>query len=190
MTDRCKRELLHWRDLLGPEFSMFVFPSLSAPDKPRCDVRYAWKKALGGAGLEYFWLYNLRHSYASRLSATGTSDIFVAQMIGHASPGILQKYAKAVNEYRRDAVKRMEDMRNRKADEESEDQFKTLGPGGLSSFSLGLGPSKAYYSLTTVPFPQHSRFVPGSSQPRERKGKTTGAGRGSRTPKVLSTGGF
>jgi integrase len=66
---------------------------------------------LRDAGLDYFWIYNLRHTFASRLSAAGVSDLFVAQMIGHSSPGILQRYAKAIDEYRRDAVRKLEEMR-------------------------------------------------------------------------------
>ena len=57
------------------------------------------------------WLYNLRHSFASRLSAAGVSDLFVAQMIGHSTPSILQRYSKAIDEFRRDAVRKLENMR-------------------------------------------------------------------------------
>jgi hypothetical protein len=32
-------------------------------------------------------------------------------MIGHSSPGILQRYSKAIDEYRRDAVRKLEEMR-------------------------------------------------------------------------------
>ena len=39
------------------------------------------------------------------------SDLFVAQMIGHSTPSILQKYSKAIDEYRRDAVRKLEQMR-------------------------------------------------------------------------------
>jgi integrase len=66
---------------------------------------------LKNAGISYFWLYQLRHSYASRLSAAGVSDLFVAEMIGHSSPGILQKYSKAIDEYRREAIRKLEDLR-------------------------------------------------------------------------------
>jgi site-specific recombinase XerD len=52
-----------------------------------------------------------QHTFASRLSAAGVSDLSVAQMIGHNSPGILQKYSKAIDEYRRDAVRKLEGMR-------------------------------------------------------------------------------
>lgn len=75
------------------------------------DVRHAWAKALAHAKLEFFWLYNPRHSHASRLSAAGVSDLFVAQMIGHSTPSILQKYSKAIDEYRREAIRKLENMR-------------------------------------------------------------------------------
>jgi integrase len=111
ITARCKTELLRWREMLGSKFSPFVFPNMWTPAKPRNDIRYAWEKALKDAGIDHFWIYNLRHTFASRLSAAGVSDLFVAQMIGHNSPGILQKYSKAIDEYRRDAVRKLEGMR-------------------------------------------------------------------------------
>jgi hypothetical protein len=46
-----------------------------------------------------------------KLSAAGASDLFVAQMIGHSSPGILQRYFKAIDEYRRDAIRKLEELR-------------------------------------------------------------------------------
>lgn len=75
------------------------------------DIRQSWAKTLKEAGLPFFVAYNLRHTFASRMSAAGVSDLFVAQMIGHATPGILQRYSKAIDEYRRDAVRKLEDMR-------------------------------------------------------------------------------
>jgi hypothetical protein len=46
-----------------------------------------------------------------KLSAAGASDLFVAQMIGHSSPCILQRYSKAIDEYRRDAIRKLEELR-------------------------------------------------------------------------------
>ena len=111
LSGRCKTELLRWRDMLGVEFSQFVFPNMRTPTTPMKDIRQAWAKTLKEAGLEYFWLYHLRHSYSSRLSAAGVPDLFVAQMIGHSTPSILQKYSRAIDEYRREAVRKLEQMR-------------------------------------------------------------------------------
>ena len=38
-------------------------------------------------------------------------DLLVAQMMGHSSAGILQTYAKVIDEYRRDAIRKLEAFR-------------------------------------------------------------------------------
>ena len=111
MSGRCKAELLRWRNLLGPEFSEYVFANPQRPATHLADVRRAWPKALKAAGLEYFWLYDLRHTFASRLTEAGVSPLFVAQIMGHSSPSILQTYAKAIDEYRRTAISKLEALR-------------------------------------------------------------------------------
>jgi integrase len=104
VSSRCRAELLRWRQLLSPEFSDYVFANPQRPQTHLHDVRRAWPNALKAAGLEFFWLYDLRHTFASRLTEAGVSPIFVAQIMGHASPNILQTYAKANDEYRRAAI--------------------------------------------------------------------------------------
>jgi integrase len=104
MSNRCKAELMRWQELLGPEFSEYVFANPHRPQTHLTDVRRAWPKALKTAGLEFFWLYDLRHTFASRLTEAGVSPIFVAQIMGHSSPNILQTYAKANDEFRRAAI--------------------------------------------------------------------------------------
>src|SRR5207248_1299201 len=106
-------ELLTWRHRLGPDFSPYVFPNLRNPERPLKQIRRSWAKALKLAGIPYFWVYNLRHTHASRLSAAGVSDLFVAQMIGHSSPSILQTYARTIDDSRRDAIRKLEDLRKR-----------------------------------------------------------------------------
>jgi len=111
ISGRCKVELLAWRQHLGPEFSPYVFPNMRNPERHLTQIRKSWANALKLAGIPYFWLYNLRHTFASRLSAAGVSDLFVAQMIGHSSPSIVQTYAKAIDEHKRDAIRKLESLR-------------------------------------------------------------------------------
>ena len=111
ISGRCKTELLRWRSLLGPEFSSYVFPNMHDPSKPMKDLRRSWAKALKDAGLQYFWLYDLRHTLCSRLTQAGVSPVFVAQIIGHSSTSILSTYARAIDEYRRDAIHKLENLR-------------------------------------------------------------------------------
>lgn len=111
ISGRCKSELVRWRERIGPEFSAYVFPNMGTPDRPLKDVRRSWAKALRDAKLKFFVMYNLRHAFASRLSAAGMSDLFVAQMMGHSTPSILQTYAKVIDEYRRSAIHKLESLR-------------------------------------------------------------------------------
>jgi integrase len=112
ISDRCKVELLRWRSLLGPEFSSYVFPNMRGPAGPLKDVRRSWAKALEDAGLQYFWMYDLRATLASRLTHAGVSPLFVAQIIGHEGTTILNTYARAIDEYRRDAIHKLENLRS------------------------------------------------------------------------------
>ncbi len=112
ISSRCKLELLAWRELFGPGFSPWIFPNLRRPTQPLKDVRKSWAKALKDAGIPYFWIYDLRHTFASRLTQAGVSPLFVAQILGHSSTSILSTYAKAVDEYRRDAISKLEALRS------------------------------------------------------------------------------
>jgi integrase len=110
LSELCKAELLRWKELCGPEFSEFVFPSFLGTRHPLRGGRKSWIAALKKAGIEYFPIYNLRATFASRLSAAGVPDVFVSQMMGHAG-GLLQTYAKAIDEYRREAIHKLESYR-------------------------------------------------------------------------------
>ena len=81
------------------------------PKRHLTQICKSWANALKLSGIPYFWLYNLRHTFCSRLSAAGVSDLFVAQMMGHSSPSIVQTYAKAIDEYKRDAIRKLESLR-------------------------------------------------------------------------------
>ena len=109
-SDFCKQELLTWRHLTGPDYSQFVFPAQSDASLHLKGVRRSWTAALKEARIPHFPIYNLRATFASRLSAAGVPDVFVSQMMGHAG-GLLQTYSKAIAAYRRDAIRKLEDFR-------------------------------------------------------------------------------
>ena len=113
LSARCKAELLRWRgSCSGQSSPRFVFPNMRTPTQPLKDVRVTWQKTLRDASLPRFVLYNLRHSHASRLMSGGVSSLFIAQMLGHSGPSIVGTYAKATDEYKRDAIRRLERMRD------------------------------------------------------------------------------
>jgi hypothetical protein len=68
-------------------------------------------QALGLGSVPYFPIYYLRATFASRLSAVGLPDTFVAQMIRHFSNDILPSHAEATDELRRDAIRQLGEMR-------------------------------------------------------------------------------
>lgn len=110
LSKECKAELLNWRNVIGPELSLYVFPNLDNPTAHLKGVRKPWIKALKDAGIMYFPIYNLRATFASRLSASGASDNMVAGMLGHSSPSIVNTYAK-VDEFRSAAIQKLECLR-------------------------------------------------------------------------------
>jgi integrase len=109
----CKEELLRWHHLMGPDFSPWVFFNPLNPSQRLLAVRKTWASALKNAGVAYFRIYDLRATFATRLSAAGVPDVFVSQMMGHAG-GLLQTYAKAIREYRQDAIRKLEEYRRQK----------------------------------------------------------------------------
>jgi integrase len=107
----CKSELLKWRNLVGPEYSEWVFPNLSNRRHPLQGGRKAWASALKKAGIAFFPIYNLRHTFASRMTAAGVSPITIALMLGHASTQIVPRYAQVLDQNRFDAMKKLESLR-------------------------------------------------------------------------------
>lgn len=104
----CHSELSRWRSLVGPEFSEFLFASSSNPLQPLDSVRKPWKTALKMAGIPFFPIYNLRHTFASRMTAAGVASITVAQMLGHSSTQIVPRYAQVLDQNRIDAINKLE----------------------------------------------------------------------------------
>jgi integrase len=63
LSELCKAEMLRWKQMMGPEFSEFVFPNLKTPTKPVKSVRKTWSTALKNAGISFFPIYNLRQTH-------------------------------------------------------------------------------------------------------------------------------
>lgn len=112
LSKHCARALKEWMKLAGPKFSTYVFANPHSPEGHLKSVRKTWDRALKCAKVEKRPIYHLRATFASRLSAAGTSDNLVAGMLGHSSPGIVNTYAKIVDEYRRAAIQKLEELRN------------------------------------------------------------------------------
>ena len=84
------------------------------------------ESALKAAKLEWRPIYDLRATFASRLSAEGASDNLVAGMLGHSSPSIVSTYAKVADESRKKAIQKLNDARNSSGQSLPEEHPKTL----------------------------------------------------------------
>jgi integrase len=129
----CKSELLRWRSLVCSENpSDLVFPSFENKRHKLQGGRKAWASVLKKAGLPFFPIYNLRHTFASRMTAAGVAAITVAQMLGHSSSQIVPRYAQVLDENRVDAMRKLETLRQSATTGESALQPRNAEPAQFS----------------------------------------------------------
>ena len=91
----------------------FMFPSDETPTKHVKSVRTAWRNALRRAAVPYFRIYDLRSTYATRLSAGGVADEWVTQMLRQGDSQVFKKYSQMKLQMKREALAKL----NRRANE-------------------------------------------------------------------------
>jgi integrase len=75
-------------------------------------LKTTWKATLRRAGVPYFPLYHLRHTFASRLSAGGVSDHFVTLMLRQGDAQVFKRYSQAKLQMMREALERLDRKAN------------------------------------------------------------------------------
>jgi len=105
--------------------SEYVFPSPSPRAKKQyiTSLRRIWEKTLRRAGIPYFPIYHLRHTFATRLSAGGVADHFVTQMLRQGDSQVFKRYSQAKLNMMREALTRLDRQAN-----EHQETFGTAGP--------------------------------------------------------------
>lgn len=90
--------------------SPYLFPSIRAgTSKPyMSNINKAWTATLQRAGLPHFSLYELRHTFATRLSAGGVADRFVAQALRQDDATVFRRYSQAKFGMLRDALGKLD----------------------------------------------------------------------------------
>ena len=89
MTAFVRTQLLNWRTATRG-ISDFVFFSPQRPTTHIGSVKTAWHNALRMAGLPQFPIYQCRHTFATRLAASGVSDTIIDQLLGHSRRDVLR----------------------------------------------------------------------------------------------------
>ena len=91
----------------------FLFPSAKNPSGHHKNLKTAWRKTLKRAGVPYFRIYDLRSTYATRLSAGGVADEWVTQLLRQGDAKVFKKYSQMKLQMKREALEKM----NRQANE-------------------------------------------------------------------------
>lgn len=97
--------------LAGP--SEFLFPSDLNATGHQKSLRTVWRLTLKRAGVRYFRIYDLRSTYATRLSAGGVADEWVTQLLRQGDAQVFKKYSQMKLQMQREALSKM----NRHANE-------------------------------------------------------------------------
>jgi integrase len=90
----------------------FLFPSDKNPSGHQKNLKTAWLKTLKRAGIPYFRIYDLRSTYATRLSAGGVADEWVTQLLRQGDAKVFKKYSQMKLQMKREALEKMNRLAN------------------------------------------------------------------------------
>src|SRR5258708_5333930 len=93
--------------------SPFLFPSDQNRRGHQTTFKTVWSKTLRRAKVPYFRIYDLRSTYATRLSAGGVADEWVTQMLRQGDAQVFKKYSQMKLQMKREALEKL----NRRANE-------------------------------------------------------------------------
>ena len=112
MTDRARQAFASQMKQSGD--SNYLFPSLRmGSSKPHItSVLNLWNRTLKRAGLPHFSLYELRHTFATRLSAGGVADHFVTQMLRQGDSQVFKRYSQAKLNMMRESLSKLDRQAN------------------------------------------------------------------------------
>jgi integrase len=91
----------------------WLFPCDRSPLGYQQSFKKVWSTTLRKAGVPYFRLYDLRSTYATRLSAGGVADEWVTQLLRQGDSMVFKKYSQMKLQMKREALEKL----NRKANE-------------------------------------------------------------------------
>lgn len=91
----------------------YLFPSDKNKSGHQTTLKTVWHKTLRRAKIPYFRIYDLRSTYATRLSAGGVADEWVTQMLRQGDAKVFKKYSQMKLQMKREALEKI----NRQANE-------------------------------------------------------------------------
>ena len=91
----------------------FLFPSDKNKSGHQVALKTVWTKTLRRARVPYFRIYDLRSTYATRLSAGGVADEWVTQLLRQGDSQVFKRYSQMKLQMKREALEKI----NRQANE-------------------------------------------------------------------------
>lgn len=111
LTDIAAQAFKNQIELAGP--GPWLFPSEGNRTGHQTEFKKTWERTLRKAGVRYFRLYDLRSTYATRLSAGGVADEWVTQLLRQTDAKVFKKYSQMKLQMQREALAKI----NRQANE-------------------------------------------------------------------------
>ena len=85
----------------------YLFPSEKNPLGHQSTFKTAWAATLRRAKVPYFRIYDLRSTYATRLSAGGVADEWVTQLLRQGDAKVFKKYSQMKLQMKREALQKL-----------------------------------------------------------------------------------
>jgi integrase len=111
LTDLAVEAFKKQTSIAGP--GAFLFPNPANPAGYQASFKKVWTTTLRKAGIAYFRIYDLRSTYATRLSAGGVADEWVTQLLRQGDAKVFKKYSQMKLQMKREALAKL----NRKAND-------------------------------------------------------------------------
>jgi integrase len=105
LTDLAAEAFQEQLKVAGP--GPWLFPSSRKSDQHQLSFKKVWRTTLRRAGVRYFRIYDLRSTYATRLSAGGVADEWVTQMLRQSDAKVFKKYSQMKLQIKREALKQL-----------------------------------------------------------------------------------
>ena len=112
MTARVREAFTLQMKQSGDSDYLFPSPRMESCKPHITTVSGLWDRTLKRAGLPHFSLYELRHTFATRLSAGGVADHFVTQMLRQGDSAVFKRYSQAKLNMMREALSKLDRQAN------------------------------------------------------------------------------
>src|SRR5439155_21085990 len=93
----------------------YLFPSDDNATGRQTTFKTAWRLTLRRAKVPYFRIYDLRSTYATRLSAGGVADGWVTQLLRQGDAKVFKKYSQMKLQMKREAQQKLNRTANESA---------------------------------------------------------------------------